>query len=180
MTTKHRFYPKICHLKTFLYFNFNLIDTSALYKHILLLKLDGFNLVPYCSEYWYLFWLAHKFRFGSPGRTGCSGRAAPAGCRRASASTSTPNSGQLLTSSSDPRSIWDLRSFCDLFGYIYQDLTSNMILFCRFDHHLRNDPLPEILRVPLEQMVLRIKVRLLLLLLNLFLVSLLLFLLCLL
>ena len=28
----------------------------------------------------------------------------------------------------------------------------------RFDHHLRNDPLPEILRVPLEQMVLRIKV----------------------
>ena len=37
-----------------------------------------------------------------------------------------------------------------------------MILFCRFDHHLRNDPLPEILRVPLEQMVLRIKVLLLL------------------
>ena len=40
-----------------------------------------------------------------------------------------------------------------------------MILFCRFDHHLRNDPLPEILRVPLEQMVLRIKVLLLILLL---------------
>ena len=33
-----------------------------------------------------------------------------------------------------------------------------MTHFFRFDHHLRNDPLPEILRVPLEQMVLRIKV----------------------
>ena len=28
----------------------------------------------------------------------------------------------------------------------------------RFDHHFRKDPLPEILRVPLEQAILRVKV----------------------
>ena len=94
------------------------------------------------------------FRSGSPARTACSGRVAPAGFRRESASTSTPNSGMNDWCSLDL--ISRLRSFWD-----YQFML--IPFFCRFDHHLRNDPLPEILRVPLEQMVLRIKVLLLLL-----------------